>query len=130
MTSSPTLLFSALLLLLAGGTPYAQEANVTHLSDDTGDRTPVHTLVPVYPERARRERLEGDVEVCFNVDRKGRTSRVRVRRSTHQVFEKPSLLAVRGSSYKPLPEGKKLSGIKTCRTFRFRLTPVEIEQPQ
>ncbi len=121
---------AALCLLLIAATPRAQELDVTHLGADSGDRKPLHTLVPIYPERARRERLEGDVEVCFNVDRKGRTSRVRVRRSTHRVFEKPAVLAVRASSYEPLPEGTKLSGIKTCRTFRFRLTPVEIEQPQ
>lgn len=104
-----------------------EETQVTHLTDDAGDRQPLQTMIPVYPERARRDRLEGDVEVCFNVDREGRTSRVRVRSSTHRIFEKPSILAVRASTYKPLPDDKTLSGIKTCRTFRFRLTPVAIE---
>lgn len=117
-------------MLLLAGSGRAQDTQVTHLTDDTGDRQPLHTVVPAYPERARRERLEGDVQVCFNVDREGRTSRVRVRTSTHRVFEKNAIAAVRESSYKPVPPETRLSGIKTCRTFRFRLTPLAIEQPQ
>ena len=105
------------------------DADVTHLTDDSSDRKPLQTMVPVYPEKARRERLTGEVEVCFNVDREGKTSRVSVRRSTHRIFERPAILAARASTYYPLAEGKTLSGIKTCRTFRFQLTPVAIERP-
>ena len=105
------------------------EAEVTHLTDDSSDRKPLQTMVPQYPEKARRERLTGEVEVCFNVDRDGKTSRISVRRSTHRIFERPAVLAARASTYYPLEEGKKPSGIKTCRTFRFQLTPVAIERP-
>lgn len=105
------------------------DANVTHLTDDSSDRKPLQTVVPSYPEKARRERLTGEVEVCFNVDRDGKTSRVSIRRSTHRIFERPAILAARASTYYPLEEGKTLSGIKTCRTFRFQLTPVAIERP-
>lgn len=109
----------------------AQETPVVeHVAGDEGERNPLHTVVPAYPEKARRARLEGEVEVCFKVDREGKTSRVAVRRSTNRVFEKPSRDAVRASTYKPLPHDKTLSGIKTCRTFRFHLTPVAIEEPQ
>jgi TonB family protein len=94
---------------------------------ETGERKPSHTMVPVYPERARRDRLEGDVQVCFNVDRTGKTHRVRVRKSSHRIFEKPAVLAVRLSRYEPLPEAEMPVGIKTCRTFRFRLNPVVAE---
>ena len=116
--------------LLASICAADEETHVTHLTDDSGDRRSKHTVVPVYPEKARRSRLEGEVVVCFNVDREGKTTRIAVRRSTNRVFEKPAMHAVRASSYYPLPEDKKLSGIKTCRTFRFRLTPVAIERPQ
>ena len=105
------------------------DSNVTHFTGDTGDRMPLQTMVPVYPERALTDRVQGDVEVCFNVDREGRTSRISVRQSSHRMFEKPSVFAVRASSYVPLTENKILSGIKTCRIFRFRLDPVAIEDP-
>ena len=109
----------------------AQETPVAdYVAGDEGERNPLHTVVPTYPEKARRARLEGEVEVCFKVDREGKTSRVAVRRSTNRVFEKPSRDAVRASTYKPLPHDRTLSGIKTCRTFRFHLTPVAIEEPQ
>lgn len=91
---------------------------------DSGERMPVLTVVPVYPKLALRERVEGDVQVCFNIDREGIPHRVRVRSSSNRIFEKPSLLAARASTWEPLLPGKKLSGIKTCRTFRFRLNPV------
>lgn len=103
--------------------------NVVYVPDDTGERMPLHTVVPQYPEKARRARVEGEVEVCFNVDRDGQTKRVSVRRSTNRVFEKPARNAVRESSYRPLPKGKQVSGIKSCRTFRFFLTPVAVETP-
>ena len=106
-----------------------ENADETHLVDESTERQPLQTMVPQYPEKARQQRLTGEVEVCFNVDREGKTSRVAVRRSTHRIFEKPSILAVRASTYRPLTEDRQLSGIKTCRTFRFRLTPVAIEQP-
>ena len=97
--------------------------------EDAGDRKPLHTVVPVYPELARRERLEGEVQVCFNVDRDGKTHRVRVRKSTNRIFERPAVRAVRASTYEPLPDDKVLSGIKTCRTFRFHLSPVAVDTP-
>ena len=128
MNRGGLLLAGIALMLIAAAAD--EDANVMHLTDDSTDRKPLQTMVPTYPEKARRERLTGEVEVCFNVDREGRTSRVAVRRSSHRVFEKPAILAVRSSTYQPLPDGRKLSGIKTCRTFRFQLTPVAIEQPQ
>jgi len=116
-------------LSVAAAVPAQDIANVTHVTDDTGERKPLQTIVPVYPRRALEERLQGEVEVCFNVDREGRTSRIAVRKSTNRVFEKPAILAIRASSYVPLAENRILSGIKTCRTFRFLLDPVAITDP-
>ncbi len=91
------------------------------------DRVPLQTVVPTYPEKARRERIEGTVQVCFNVDRRGKTYRIAVRSSSHRIFEKPSIKAVRESSYKPLAKDVSDPGIKSCRTFRFFLDPVQSE---
>ena len=115
--------------LVASASVAEDDAVVTHFTDDTGDRMPSQTMVPVYPQRALADRIEGEVQVCFNVDREGRTSRIAVRRSSHRLFEKSAMAAIRGSTYAPLPQGEELSGIKTCRTFRFLLDPVAIEVP-
>lgn len=107
----------------------ADKPQVTHLTDNDDGRKPLKTVVPAYPELARRERLEGEVQVCFNIRKNGTTHRVRVRRSTNRIFEKPSVRAVRASTYEALPENSKPSGIKTCRTFTFKLDPVADSQP-
>ncbi len=117
------------LWLFALAVAAQDDTDIVHLLDPGGDRVPLQTVVPVYPERALEERLQGDVEVCFHVDRGGRTSRIAVRSSSHRWFEKPAIQAVRASSYEPLGDDEVLSNIKTCRKFRFRLDPVAIEDP-
>jgi len=131
MTVSKWLNFGPVVMAMSISTLGMAQDNpaIEQVEADTGERSPSYTVVPLYPEKARRARVEGEVEVCFKVDRGGRTSRVAVRRSTNRVFEKPSKNAVRLSTYHPLANDKKLSGIKTCRTFRFYLTPVAIETP-
>lgn len=129
MMSRRVVLVALAAVFVAVSTMAQDVSDVTHMMDDSGERKPMQTVVPVYPQRALEDRLQGKVEVCFNVDREGRTSRVAVRTSSNRIFEKPSILAVRASSYAPLPAGKLLSGIKTCRTFRFLLDPVAITDP-
>ena len=105
----------------------ADEATILPPADDHVERTPLETVVPAYPKRARRERLEGEVQVCFYVNRDGEPYRIAVRKSTHRIFEKSARRAVRDSRFVPLKEGEKHSGIKNCRTFTFKLDPVDAE---
>ena len=111
------------ILLLAGASLSAEETSITRLVDENGDRVPIVTVVPEYPEDARRDRIEGEVQVCYHVDVKGRPYSVAVRQSTNRIFERPSMRAIKASLYVPLDPGEKTSGIKTCRTFRFQLQP-------
>jgi TonB family protein len=115
------LCFAAVGALDASGTPGSPSASA--IDADT-DRIPRFTMIPDYPKVARRDRIEGEVQVCFDITRKGRTRRIAVRKSTHRVFEKPAIRAVRESTYEPLPDDAVMSGIKSCRTFRFSLEPV------
>ena len=108
------------LWLLAAGAATADDG-VTQLDNDGHERIPLNTVAPAYPEVARRDRIEGDVQVCFNVDREGRPYRIAVRNSTNRVFEKPAIRAIRASRYQPVPKDREVPAIKTCRTFRFRL---------
>ena len=117
-----------LLLLVARAGATAEEQPVDPMVDEAVERVPLHTVVPVYPEKARQARVEGEVEVCFNVDRFGRTKGVSVRRSTNRVFEKPARNAVRASTFHPLEPGEKVPDIKNCRTFRFTLERVAIDK--
>ena len=92
--------------------------------DSDYDRVPLLTVMPEYPEAARRERIEGEVQVCFDISREGFPRRVAIRRSTHQYFERPARDAVRRSTWRPIPRPEQVPNIKACRTFRFSLVPV------
>ncbi len=116
-------LFAGLALLLLVTGVQAEATIVARFIDHGSDRVPKHTVAPEYPRIARRDRIEGQVQVCYNIDRKGRPYRVAVRSSTHRIFEKPALRAVKASTYIPLKDGEERSGIKTCRTYRFELEP-------
>jgi TonB family protein len=85
-------------------------------------------VIPEYPKIARRDRIEGEVQVCFNISRNGVTRRIAVRKSTHRLFERPAIRAVRASTYAPVPRDLDVPAIKTCRTFRFTLEPVVVEK--
>ena len=96
--------------------------------DSRTDRVPLQTIVPQYPPIARRDRVEGTVQVCFNISRDGYPRRIAVRHSTDRQFEKVAMKAVRRSTWKPLAAGQELSGIKACRTFRFSLVPITADE--
>lgn len=100
---------------------------VAHIVDGSTDRIPLQTVAPEYPRKARRDRVEGEVQVCFEVNREGRTRRIAVRTSTHRAFEKPSMKAVRASSFRPVGKDEPLQVMKSCRTFIFSLEPAEVE---
>ena len=120
---------SGLLYLVLCAAAAAQESpSVIRHVDENTDRVPLYTVAPHYPEQARRDRLEGVVQVCFDIDRQGRPYRIAVRNSTHRIFEKPAKLAVRASSWLPLEPDEERSGIKTCRIFRFELERVPIDE--
>ena len=107
------------------------EANDGVEQIDSGtDRLPLHTFIPDYPEIARRDRIEGEVQVCFDISRDGYPLRIAVRRSTNRLFEKTARKAVRKSTWVPLTEDQEASGVKACRTFRFTLVPVEEDPVQ
>lgn len=100
------------------------ETDTKDVTDSPSERMPAVTAFPKYPSIARRDRIEGEAVVCFHVDARGKVVRPSVRSSTHKIFEKPAMSAIRRSSFAPLNQGEKPATAKTCRTYRFRLDPV------
>lgn len=115
-----TLLFGVL------SSAYAQNTlpSVKHFMDSSTDRIPAVTAFPKYPSIARRDRIEGETTVCFKIKANGRISRPSVRESSHRIFSRPALRAIKKSTFEPLAPGQVLARAKTCRTYRFRLDPV------
>lgn len=119
------LVVSGLLLPFAGLTEESTQGG-TYLSDTQRERTPAITAFPKYPYVARRDRMEGEATICFTVNAKGQIIRPGVRSSSHRIFEKPALEAIRASTFEPLKPGESKSNLKTCRIFRFRLDPISV----
>ena len=101
---------------------------IMHFEDASSDRQPTLTAVPQYPKVARRDRIEGEATVCYKIDKKGRIKNPSVRSSSHKMFAKPSLKAIKQSSYEAIRPDQVVSKVKACRTYRFLLTPVAIEE--
>ena len=123
MTSRLMLLFALAWspLLLADD----DEPPLARIVENIVKRVPEHTVAPQYPRKARRDRIEGEVQVCFEIDRKGKPRRVAVRTSTHRAFERPSIKAVRASTFRPIKDDADVPQIKSCRTFVFSLQPAK-----
>lgn len=116
----------AALLLACAPVSWADEGGAKHFTDSSTDRIPAITAFPKYPSIARRDRIEGETVVCFMIDVDGSIRRPAVQSSTHKIFEKPAMRAIRRSSFEPLAEGEDLSRSRTCRTYRFRLDPITL----
>jgi len=123
-TSSFAVLITMMLGAMASGND-----SVEKIDSDT-NRVPLVTIVPEYPAVARRDRIQGEVQVCFNITRDGYPRRIAVRSSNNRLFEKPAMRAVRKSTWVRLDDDKEMSGIKACRTFRFSLVPVDDDADQ
>lgn len=119
----------ALIVAAAAAAPAGaqQTTRITHFIDTATDRVPALTAFPKYPYVARRDRIEGESTVCFKVKADGRISRPVVTNSTHRIFSKPALRAIKKSSFEPLSPGQLLDTARTCRTYRFRLDPILAE---
>ncbi len=134
MNTSSRHAFIASALLVLGSAAYGDGAVQTLdridpvESRDDDDRNPIHTVVPEYPQQAWFERVEGDVEVCFFITRGGRPYNIAVRRSDHRIFERVARDAVKNSWFEAIPRPDKVPQVKTCRTFLFRLEPLEPEE--
>jgi protein TonB len=101
-----------------------RQQNTVYFSDSQRERDPAVTAFPKYPYVARRDRMEGETTVCFTVNAKGQVIRPSIRNSSHKIFERPAMKAIRESRFDPLNPGETKSNLKTCRIFRFRLDPI------
>ena len=100
---------------------------VTFVRGSAEDRQPAKTAFPKYPSIARRDRIEGEATVCFDIDVRGKVKHASVESYTHKIFKKPALRAIKKSSFEALRPDQYLAQTKSCRTFRFRLDPVLAE---
>jgi TonB family protein len=82
------------------------------------------TAFPSYPSIARRDRIEGEATVCFKIKASGKVSSISIQSTTHKIFSKPVMRAMKKSTFEPLAPGQLLVRARTCRIYRFRLDPI------
>jgi len=115
------------LALIVADHAWPQEAGHEITAHDSQlGRTPAITAVPEYPDDAIRDRLEGETTVCFGVDSRGRIIRPDVRSSTHEIFDRPAIKALRASKFEPLLAVRGHAPSALCRIYRFDLDALEV----
>ncbi len=119
---------ASLLFSVAAGADEPATRGVTHFIDTSTDRIPALTAFPKYPSIARRDRIEGETTVCFKIRANGKISRPVVTDTSHKIFAKPALRAIRQSNFEPIGPSQILSTARTCRIYRFRLEAVVVAQ--
>ncbi len=120
-------LATGFLVLAAPAFAEQESTVVTHFLDSNTDRVPLLTAFPSYPSIARRDRIEGEAKVCFKVTQDGRITRAKLSSATHRIFRKPVLRAIKKSSFEALGPNQIFSTSRTCRTYRFRLEPILVD---
>ena len=122
------LCFAALVAVLVPAAVPAQDTpGVIHFIDTNTDRVPALTAFPKYPAIARRDRIQGEATVCFKIRANGKISRPVVTQSSHRIFAKPAIRAIKKSNFEPVSPGQILATARTCRVYRFRLEPVLVK---
>jgi protein TonB len=80
----------------------------------------VYQAAPLYPGEMRGKKVEGCVTLLFVVDATGKVRNPRVEKSTHPVFEKPALDAVKQWKFEPAVKGGQRVGCKMRLPMRFQ----------
>jgi TonB family protein len=85
---------------------------------------------PVYPEKARQERVEGIVTLGTRIDTQGRVSQVMVYRSQTPLLDSAAIDAVKQWVYEPLIiEGMPKEAVFTTNVT-FKLKPEKVEKTE
>lgn len=95
------------------------EYTVTELD---GVPKPTNRLSPIYPFRARRQKVEGAVTVEFTIDTDGRTSDLRIiEAEPANTFDEAALRAIRKWRFKPGRKNGKAVVTRVQQTITFEL---------
>lgn len=82
---------------------------------------PIKTVLPEYPEVARKAGLEGKVTIAVIVDENGNVIHAEVINSSNQVFNEAALKAAYGYKFKPGMMKDKKVKVKVIIPFAFKL---------
>jgi protein TonB len=81
----------------------------------------VRGIPPIYPEKARRLELEGEVVMAVKILENGRAVGARILRSTSPLFDDPALACVRKWRFQPATKDGQAVALWYEATVRFNI---------
>jgi protein TonB len=90
---------------------------------DAGNQPPrlIKSVTPEFPNRLRREGMNGEVELVFVVDELGDVIDPRVTRSTHSLFTASALKAVRQWKYSPALQNNQPTAAYVTQVVSYKI---------
>ncbi len=86
---------------------------------------PKVTIMPAYPEKCKKAKIQGTVVLLIGTDKEGRVDTVRVLEKGHPDLAKAAVKAIQQWVYEPvISKGKPIPAIFYMKVY-FRLTPVD-----
>jgi len=83
--------------------------------------TPIRRITPVYPEKCKKEKIEGTVVLEIEIDEEGNVMDVQVLKSVHPDIDKAAIQAIKKWKYKPVLKDGKPAPVVFAVTINFWL---------
>ena len=99
----------------------ADEGESSHVCSFEEAPKIVKSVVPVYPELAKRAGLEGTVHIRVWLDKEGRVREALVQKSSAEIFNEPALAAARQMVFTPAVQGNQPVAVWLSIPIKFRL---------
>jgi periplasmic protein TonB len=109
----------AFLMTFCGGTILAQDPAPRKALDR--EPVPITLGSPTYPDKAKKDGIEGMVYVSAFVDAHGKVTEAKIERSTAAVFDSAALAAARKSVFTPASKDGKPVGAWITFPYKFKL---------
>jgi periplasmic protein TonB len=110
---------AAVLMTFCGGTVLAQDPAPRKELDR--EPVPITLGSPTYPEKAKKDGIEGMVYVSAFVDAKGKVTEAKIEKSTAVVLDSAALAAARKSVFTPASKDGKPVGAWVTLPYKFKL---------
>jgi TonB family protein len=83
--------------------------------------TPIRRIKPVYPEKCKKEKIEGTVVLEIKIDAEGNVTDARVLKSVHPDIDKAAMEAIKKWKYEPVLKDGKPVPVVFAVTINFYL---------
>lgn len=83
--------------------------------------TPIHRITPVYPEKCKKEKVEGTVVLEIKIDAEGNVIDTKILKSVHPDIDKAATEAIKKWKYNPVIKDGKPTPVVFAVTINFWL---------